>query len=276
MFASWPMVFGALVAGLIAGFLIPEATQKQKSASSSVVAAKTAEATKVAEPKRALPTPKTDSATAPAPTTNASATAPQKSTENEDCERQTWPYLTPNCLDRSAQAAKPDVVVKTKMAEPKSEGGSEEKPASAPSPTTTVSTAPKTDSPPKADMGGTPKDAAAATANSATNPASNEADPEEKRQADRQQTEKQPAQAAAAPEKSARRPAARARTEARAEVLDEPLRPRAERYRGERRYAGQIDDEDDRPVYIRRGGRLYLAPEYHHHLRMQDRYWREW
>ena len=274
MLATWPMVFGALVAGLIAGFLIPDIHQKP--APSSVVAAKTS--VKAPETKKTVET-KTP---APAPTKDTSAPAP-KTAAAEDCERQTWPYLTPNCLDRSAQAAAPDVVVKTKLSEPKSEVESEpaQTPAAPAAPTTTASTptapasiALKTDGVPKADRGRetgsaatepapAPKtDTPAAPKSATVNPAPNE-------------LKQESAQAAApAAEKTARRPVPRARAGTRAEVQDEPLRARVERYRSERRYAGQYDD--DGPVYIERGGRLYLAPEYQHRLRGPDRYWREW
>ena len=263
MFASWPMVFGALVAGLVAGFLIPEAKQPTRPPSSTVAAktsdpAKTSEQPKAVEQAKASETAKAPEPKVAAPATNNASAPATQSAANDDCERQTWPYLTPNCLDRSAQTATPDVVVQTKATEPKPVNDSERKPEPV-----QASAAAAVSGAPKADTNASTKSAATAAA------------PDETRPADRHQ----PAQAAApekqvtpTPEKSARRPAARAR----AEAIDEPVRPRAERYRGERRYAGQIEDEDDRPVYIRRGGRLYLAPEYHHHLRMQDRYWREW
>jgi hypothetical protein len=293
MLATWPMVFGALVAGLIAGFLLPE--MKQKPVASSVVAAKapasvkTIETAKTPEPKTPAPvktieTVKTPEPIAPAPaqTKDAAATAP-KTVENEDCERQTWPYLTPNCMDRSARAATPDVVVKTKVDEtkpenePRSVTGGEPKSTPTQSPATTTSATPTSDSAPTGSVAATkntpaspapaPKVDTTATKSAAASPSSNEVKQEPAAQA-----------AAPAPEKTARRPAARPRPEARAEVLDEPLRPRTERYRdrGERRYAGRIYEEDDRPVYIERGGRLYLAPEYQHRLRGPERYWREW
>jgi len=273
MFATWPMVFGALVAGLIAGFLIPE--MKPKPASSSVTVKTSAKAPEIAK------TVETKAAAADT-TKDASAAA------TEDCERQTWPYLTPSCLDRSAQAAVPDVVVKTKRSEPNPKVESEpaQKPAEASAPATTASipaagtaaattTTTTTDGAPKSENQGTAAatvppaktETPAAAKNVPSTPASNEA-------------KQQPSQATeSAPAKAVRRPPPKSRAEARAEVLDEPLRPRVERYRGdrryERRYAGQPYG-DNGPIYIERGGRLYLAPEYQHRLRGPDPYWREW
>lgn len=238
MFATWPMVFGALTAGVIAGFLIPENGPGSPSGSVAAVSDKSTAKTK---PEAATPVSvKASEREVPAKNSEREA-AVKNSARDEACENQTWPYLTPSCLDRSARNEPPAVVVKTRISEPPTEDSSRAKQAkeakSAKSPPVAVASTPAEDA---------------------------------------GQTQKAPA---AAPEKTvqpAKQQAARG--------AEEPERPgaksqaprRADRNRAERRYAGRDDFYDEPRIYIQRGGRLYLAPEYHQRLYPQDGYGREW
>ena len=250
MFASWPMVFGALTAGVIAGFLIPENGPGAPTGSVAAVSDKSPAAPKTkaetATPVSVTPVSvKTSGREAPVKTSEPD---PVKTSERDEaCEKQTWPYLTPSCLDRSAQNPPPAVVVKTRIAEPPTEDSSDEKLEAKPAKSPTVAATPAA----AAD------DAAQAQK---TTPA---AAPEKSAQPAKRQAAQEP-EASDEPEQ----PRAKARTARR------PAEPR--RNRAERRYAGPAGEDDRRQVYIQRNGRLYLAPQYRHRLHSQNGYWREW
>ena len=241
MFATWPMVFGALTAGVIAGMLLPE----NQDARSNTVAA-------VSEKSGGAPVaPKTKpEVTVPTPAKKADREAPMKNAQRDEaCEKQTWPYLTPSCLDRSAPNPPPAVMVKTRTTEPPTEVSAREKQETKPPklPAVAATTNPAKDaSPQKTEDAQAPKTSAEAPKRQAAQ------ETEEWEEAERPRAKLQPARRAAEPRRG------------------------PDRNRSDWRYAGR-DDFDDQPrVFIQRGGRLYLAPEHRHHLRPQAGYWREW
>ena len=246
MFASWPMVFGALTAGVIAGFLIPEDGPGAPNGSAAAVSDKSSAAPKMKAEAAPPVVVKTSEVKTSDKTSERDASA-KKSADDAACEKQTWPYLTPSCLDRSARNEPPAVVVKTRLADPPTEGAAGVKPEAKPAKSPAVAATP------------------AAPADDAV--------------------QAQKTSPAAAPEKSA--PPAKRQAAQEPEASDEPVQPRAKartarrpaaprRNRAEQRYAGRADLYDERQVYIQRGGRLYLAPQYRQRLHSENGYWREW
>lgn len=237
MFATWPMVVGALVAGVIAGFLIPE---KRGAASNAPV-----------------PVAKTSEIRAEGPAANAdkmTARQPAKPAQGTECEQQTWPYLTANCLDRSARNAAPAITVKTKVMDDIT--------GSLPGAGKVEPVAAKDDAPQSRASVQSEKAAASSTSTAAARDTSEDAVRGE-------------APAAAPGAGKNQRGTARARADAR----EKPPRRATNRGRPERRYSDYDVELGDLPerVYIQRGGRLYLAPEYQSRLRPPPpTYRREW
>jgi hypothetical protein len=102
MLATWPMVIGALAAGVIAGLLVPSPKKPVASGSQANLVRTSAEK---AEAKTEGSANKT--------TQSAAEVKPEKQSA-EACSQQAWPYYSPTCLDRSATAPGPVRIVNTK------------------------------------------------------------------------------------------------------------------------------------------------------------------
>jgi hypothetical protein len=103
------MVIGALLFGVLAGILVPS----PKPAVHGSTANRLAEAKQDAKPKRDLAAfaKEKDSALEP-------AAADAKVKQDADCNRQTWPYYSPSCIDRDAPAPQAVRTVRTRPADP--------------------------------------------------------------------------------------------------------------------------------------------------------------
>ncbi len=258
MNASWSMVFGALLAGTVGGFMIPvrpeirdvpaltasKATEPAKKAAGADKAVSTPVAAKTENGAEVRKIPLTEQASATAASNDtAQAAASSLQTGPQSCEKETWPYRSPTCLDRSAKVAPADTVVSARRVDPAvsmkdkdknnwktttaTEPGA--KPA-APAPKTAETPAPKPE-PAKSEpkVASTPAHREEAAERPATQPeqASTRAD-EPRAQAVNERREK--------PRRSARRV---------------------------NRNAPDFDDGIPTRIYLRGpDGRLYLAPEY--------------
>jgi len=127
MNASWSMVVGALLAGTVAGFMIPvrpeirdvpaltasKATETAKKfaddKTATPVAAKTEDATEVRQ------IPLTESASKGS---EPAAQTKSDQTDANSCANETWPYRSPNCLDRTAKFAPADTAVSARRVDP--------------------------------------------------------------------------------------------------------------------------------------------------------------
>lgn len=270
MYATWPMVFGALVAGAVGGLMVPERPASSPSAVSKWASGKTGAtnetASKPAEPTAAKPAESVtarpaateakparsvaDTSVTPAPKaadakpasspteTQGAATkvaAQPNDTSRASCEAEKWPYRTANCLDRTAAVLPAETVVRTKRVDPAVSMKTNEKP--------TATAEKEKDNKAEAEK---PKTAALAPARE------EESEPKEKR------TER----------------AARAESDER-ETKSEPARRTTQRRVTTTRRAATPDDEYTGRVYYRdSNGRLYLAPEYRNQLPPPPRYWR--
>jgi hypothetical protein len=108
MLATWPMVIGALAAGVIAGLLVPSPKQPVASGSQASLG-QSVEKTQTKTERERPPSVAKESAQ---PVAEAK---PEKQTA-EACSRQSWPYYSPSCLDRTATAPGPVRIVNTKPA----------------------------------------------------------------------------------------------------------------------------------------------------------------
>jgi hypothetical protein len=266
MNASWSMVFGALLAGLVGGFMIPARPEIRD------VPALTAKATEPAKKSTddKVVTPvaaKADTPVRQIPLTETAAKEPKPDDEAgaNSCAEETWPNRSANCLDRTATVA-PAGTVPARRIEPKAS------PQEKKSATTTVAAPEPTPAPtppaPKAAEAPAPK----------IEPAKSEPVKSEQKvvtapPAREERTERAPppAQAAAprpAPqtEQAATRPSSapepRAQTNDRQEASSEQQPRRAAR-RTNRHVREDFDDGIPTRIYLRGpDGRLYLAPEH--------------
>lgn len=110
---TWPMVFGALAAGIIFGAIVPQKEPAVLNLPEQRAAPQQA-SMKNAEPGPESPA----SAPEPARTTATPAEAQQTERAANDCRRQAWPYYDSACLDRAAPAPAPVRVVATEPADP--------------------------------------------------------------------------------------------------------------------------------------------------------------
>jgi hypothetical protein len=169
MLASWPMVIGALIAGVLVGLLVPS----PKPASTPVVPPLVNSEKSDAKAKRetSAPTKEKDSvATKESPQGSAPAqpAAESKSAKQDPnpCSQQTWPYYSPSCIDRSAPAPATFQVTNTRPADPAIALREEKKQASAPDP----ARQPPKATPPAPAQAGAPVQANTAPAQPPTQP----------------------------------------------------------------------------------------------------------
>jgi hypothetical protein len=260
MLASWPMVFGALIAGVLVGLLVP--SPKSPSATSSVVAPPFVSAEKAeARAKRELAqTKEKDSVAAKETVQAASAESKSASQDNTPCSQQTWPYYSATCIDRNAPAPSSFQVTNTRPADPSIALRDEEKKVSAPEAARDARQAPK---------------AIPAAPTQTVAPAQTAA----------------PAQAAAPPAPTQAQTPARVPTSpnprgpdnaqaASADVERQVEQPRQRQQpRGQPRYTRiePPDDDDNSPRVLLRsdGTRVYLMPE-GRSARPINGYWRSW
>jgi hypothetical protein len=111
MYATWPMVFAALAAGVIGGFVIPDRPQSRP----NEVASKAADVPQVIP---ALRTSDQKPVMAPQVKTPAQPAPVAKESAEGSCARESWPYRAPGCLDRTAALEPGPVVVKAKRTDP--------------------------------------------------------------------------------------------------------------------------------------------------------------
>ena len=261
MFASWPMVIGALIAGVLVGLLVP--SPKPPAATSSPAAATQASSEKEkteAKAKRDLAavTPKESGSarevnevrTVAVPATEAKVAKQDAS----PCSQQTWPYYSPSCIDRSAPAPSSFRVTNTRPADPSIALRDEEKKqVSAPEAARDARQAPKA-------IPAAPTQTAA-PAQAATPPAPTQA-----------QT---PARAPTSPNPRApdNAQAASADVERQVEQPRQRQQPR-----GQPRYTRiEPPDDDESPRVLLRGDgtRIYVMPE-GRSARPINGYWRSW
>lgn len=245
MNASWSMVFGALLAGLVGGFMIPVRPEIRDvptiTAAKKPEPAKSAAADKPATPVAAKAQDATEVRRIPITEAAVEEPKPAASMNNNNradansCAKEAWPYRSPNCLDRTATVA-PAATVETRRVEPTSgltDKGAATAAAAKPEPTKAEPVKPEATKP-------EPKVVAAPPARE-------------------QRTEPAP---------PAEQAAVRSNEEPRAEAADE--RPAAKSAKQTRRATRRsnrntVDFNDGIPtrVYLRGpDGRLYLAPEY--------------
>jgi translation initiation factor IF-2 len=272
------MVIGALLAGTVGGFMIPVRPEIRD------VPALTA--SKATEPAKKSATDKTAATPAVAKTENASEirkiplteaaskdakqeaqTEPTRQADANSCAKETWPYRTPNCLDRSAKVAPADTVVSARRVDPtvslqdKPESKAETKTVATPAPTQ-----------PKPETAATPKVEPAKSQQKvvstpparqphADRPAETEAQParaetQAAREAGEPRAERPTARSVAASTRRAAEPRGNDRQEA-------STNPPRRATRRANRNADYFDDGIPTRIYLRGpDGRLYLAPEY--------------
>jgi hypothetical protein len=258
MYATWPMVFGALVAGTLAGVMIPERPASSPSAVTEWAHGKsgTGNKTNTAKPPESKPaSPVTETAGSPAlkAAEVKPAVAPAAATQNSaartatqtdaassaSCETEKWPYRTSNCLDRTAAVLPAKSLAKTKRVDP------------------TISM--KSTNPNEGSREGTKQVA-------------------EDKPTPKPEKEKEKKTASIAPQEEEteqkRSAAPRAETDDR-EIRSEPAPRRTTQRRVTTRRAPEPGDEYTGRVYYRdQSGRLYLAPELRHQLPPPPGFWR--
>ena len=250
MFASWPMVIGALIAGVLVGIMVPSpktgspvtpplvSPEKSEAKAKRDLAATTSKESASAKEVN-------EARTVATPTTEVKA-AKQ---DANPCSQQTWPYYSPSCIDRSAPAPATFQVTNTRPADPAIALREEKKQATAPDP---VRQAPKV-APPAPTQ-------AAAPPQTATPPAPTQT--------------QSPARASTSPNSRAPdNPQA-----ASADIERQVEQPRQrQQQRGQPRYTRieppDDDDYDSPRMLLRRDGtRVYVVPE----GRAPRGYWRSW
>jgi hypothetical protein len=254
MYATWPMVFGALAAGALAGVMIPERPASSPSAVSEWAHGKSGTGNKAntAKPAESKPTKAIAERAATAASTtavdvksaaapnNAAKTAAQTDTASStSCETEKWPYRTSNCLDRTAAVLPAKSVAKTRRVDP------------------TVSM--RSTNPNEGSREGTKQIA-------------------EEKPTPKPEKEKEKKTASIAPQEEEveqkRSAAPRAETDDR-EIRSEPAPRRTTQRRVTTRRAPEPGDEYTGRVYYRdQYGRLYLAPEMRHQLPPPPGFWR--
>jgi hypothetical protein len=123
MFASWPMVFGALIAGVLVGILVPSPKPPAATSSQATSVQKISDQTEAKAKRDLAATASRESGAANETTAVGSIAAPTTDvkTAKRDatpCSQQTWPYYTPSCIDRSAPAPASVQVTSTRPADP--------------------------------------------------------------------------------------------------------------------------------------------------------------
>jgi hypothetical protein len=123
MFASWPMVFGALIAGVLVGILVPSPKPPAATSSQATSVQKTSDQTEAKAKRDLAATASKESGAANETTAVGSVATPTtdvKAAKRDatPCGQQTWPYYTPSCIDRSAPAPSSIQVTNTRPADP--------------------------------------------------------------------------------------------------------------------------------------------------------------
>ena len=119
MYPTWPMVAAALVAGLIGGFIIPDRPRSMPSA----VETQSASTEQAEKKSRAETTATVSSAQSSEPVRSHDSTVSAGQThastqDRNSCAIETWPYRTPNCLDRTATVEPTHTVVNARRVDP--------------------------------------------------------------------------------------------------------------------------------------------------------------
>lgn len=120
MYATWPIVVSALVAGLVGGFLIPDRPQSRSAvAAKAPVVPEGGQSDAVASPRPANTAPEETHALAatedrPSAASEPDAVDPQRS----PCAIDSWPYRAPGCLDRTAAVEPGYSLVDVKRVDP--------------------------------------------------------------------------------------------------------------------------------------------------------------
>lgn len=123
MNASWSMVLGALLAGLVGGFMIPVRPEIRDvpalTASKATEPAKTVAADNAPAPVAAKADSPADVRKVPLTQAASAGTGPAAARTQPDgnCATEAWPYRSPNCLDRTANVA-PAETVEARPVEP--------------------------------------------------------------------------------------------------------------------------------------------------------------
>ncbi len=244
MFATWPMVFGALLAGLVIGVLVPE---------------------RPTDPGRKYANDgKSFAATSPSANGSAKTTTPSvepapdaAAPAERSCDEQVWPHLSPACIAGAKQASQPVRVIPTRRSNPEiavkaaepSGGAEDSAPSDRPAPHTSDAT------PPMPVPSPVPTRASA----------DEKPEPDQQEKAERKPAPQPDAAATARPQRAATQPPSRQRT------------ARNRTYTA--RTPDLADDfEDERPrVFIQRDGtRIYVVPQGRYSRRLEGVPRRDW
>ena len=253
MNASWSMVFGALLAGIVGGFMIPVRPEIRDvpalTASKATEPVKKTAADKGNDEVRKIPL--TEAAAKDSAAAEDSKPAVQTTAKNGagDCAKETWPYRSPSCLDRTAKLAPPDTVVAARRVDPTvslQDKDTQKTMTAAAEPASKAAEAPA----PKPEP-------AKSEQKVVTSPAHRE----EQAERSAPQPEQASTRRAPQPEQVSTRAASepRAQSNGREEATANPPPRRAAR----RVNRDRFDDGIPTRIYLRGpDGRLYLAPEY--------------
>jgi hypothetical protein len=267
MFASWPMVIGALIAGVLVGIMVPS-PKTGSPVTPPLVSSEKSEA-KAKRDLAAVTTKESGSAketnevrTVATPTTDVKV-AKQ---DTNPCSQQTWPYFSPSCIDRSAPAPSSFQVTNTRPADPSIALRDEKKQATAPYSSQTPKAAPaaptQAAAPAQAASSPTPSPPAPTQAAAPAQPATAQS--------------ASPAQSQTPARATSRAPDNAQTSSADVERQIEQPRQRQQQ-RGQPRYTRieppDDDDYDSPRMLLRRDGtRVYVVPE----SRAPRGYWRSW
>jgi hypothetical protein len=119
MYATWPIVVSALVAGLVGGFLIPDRPQSQPAAVAKVSPVPELGESDTSSRLANGPAPENNH-TLVAPKDQASATSTRDAIDPQPspCAIDSWPYRAPGCLDRTAAVEPKYSVIDVKRVDP--------------------------------------------------------------------------------------------------------------------------------------------------------------
>jgi hypothetical protein len=120
MHATWPIVFSALVAGAVGGFLIPDRPQSGPAAvaKAPAISERGSSDAKASTLRANVPAPKRNRALAAPDEPSAAGTRDMANTERPLCAIDSWPYRAPGCLDRKAAIEPGYTVVNAKRVDP--------------------------------------------------------------------------------------------------------------------------------------------------------------
>jgi hypothetical protein len=117
MYATWPLVFSALVSGFIGGFLLPDRPQSQPVAAVTVSTGPElkSDAAASSQPAGRVVSKKYHALAASEDRPSATST---NDAQQSPCAIDSWPYHAPGCLDRAAAVESEYSVIDVKRVDP--------------------------------------------------------------------------------------------------------------------------------------------------------------